>query len=91
MGTTHPRHSNEEMARRGDAIYERDIRHLIEKDHAGQFVVIDIESGAFEVDADEIAASNRLLARVPDAQMWLRRVGSPYARRFGTRNRPVIP
>ena len=36
---------------------------------------------------DEIAASDRLLARRPDAQVWLRRVGSRYARRFGQRHR----
>ena len=42
----------------------------------GKFVVIDIDTGAYEVDADELAASDRLLARYPDAQVWLRQVGS---------------
>jgi hypothetical protein len=32
-----------------------------------------------------MAASDRLLALVPNAQVWLRRVGSRYARRFGAR------
>ncbi|MFY9820882.1 MAG: hypothetical protein WAM82_05835 [Thermoanaerobaculia bacterium] len=53
------RYSREEVARRGDEIYE--------------------------IDRDEIAASDRLLARHPNAQVWLRQVGSPYARRFGPR------
>ncbi len=48
-----------------------------------------IESGAYEIDADELAASDRLLARKPDAQMWLRRVGSRYAHRFGPRYQSV--
>jgi ABC-type branched-subunit amino acid transport system ATPase component len=82
-----PRHSKEEFARRGDEIYEREIVSRFGPDDEGKFVVIDIETGAYEVDRDEIAASDRLLARLPDAQVWLRRVGSHYARRFGQRQR----
>lgn len=82
---TQPRYSKEEFAQRGDAIYERDIRPVVETGNEGRFVAIDIETGAYEVDADELAASDRLFARVPTAQVWLRRVGSRYARRFGGR------
>ena len=85
MATLKPRYSIEEFARRGDEIFERDIApHLGEEDPA-KFVVIDIESGAYEIDEDELAASDRLRARKPDAQVWLRRVGSRYARHFGPR------
>lgn len=85
MATIKPRYSKEEFARRGDEIYEKSIRQHLKKNDAGKFIVIDIETGAYEIDADEIAASDRLLARVPDAQVWLRRVGSRYAHRFGPR------
>jgi hypothetical protein len=91
MAAARPHYSKEEFARRGDAIYERDVRPAVGASHEGQFVVIDIETGAYEIDADEQAASDRLLARVPGAQVWLRRVGSPYARRFGGRGRSVAP
>ena len=37
----------------------------------------------WEMDADEMAAGDRLLSRVPDAQMWMTRVGYGYTRRFG--------
>src|SRR5581483_11934154 len=50
----------------------------------GKFVAIDIETGAYEVDADELAASDRLLTRVPNAQIWLRRIGTCHARHFGS-------
>ncbi len=59
-------------------------------DDESKFVVIDIETGAYEIDADEVAASDRLLARYPNAQIWLRQVGSRYARRFGPRQRAVV-
>ncbi len=89
MAHLQPRYSKEEFARRGDQIYERDIAPLVTEEDQGKFIVIDIESGAYEIDADEITASDRLLARKPDAQMWLRRVGSRYARRFGPRYQSV--
>ena len=80
---TQPRYSREEFARRGDDIYERELRPLLDTENEGKFVAIDIETGAHEIDANELAASDRLLARIPNAQIWLRRIGSHYAHRFG--------
>ena len=87
MSTPGPRYSKEEFARRGDAIYDRDVGPLVGPEDEGKFVFIDIETGAYEIDRDELAASDRLLARKCDAQMWARRVGSRYARRLGPRHR----
>jgi hypothetical protein len=88
MAATQPRYDKEEFARRGEAIFEKDIRPVIGAANKRDFVVIDIETGAYEIDSNELAASDRLLARVPTAQIWVRRVGSPYARHFGGRGRP---
>ena len=85
MPVPKPRYSKEEFARRGDEIYDREIRPRVGPDDEGKFVVIDIETGAYEIDQDELTASDRLLDRRLDAQMWTRRVGSRYARRFGPR------
>ena len=83
MTVRQPRYPKEEFARRGDEIYNRDIRPLVEtEENKGKFVLIDIETGAWETDADEMTAAKRLEARVPDAQVWMRRVGSRYAYRF---------
>ena len=87
MAVSQPRYSKEEFARRGDAIYEHDLRSHVETGNAGKFLVIDIDTGAYEIDADELLASDRLLARYPDAQIWLVRIGSRYARRFGSCSR----
>jgi hypothetical protein len=88
MGTTRrPRYSKEEFARRGEEIFEKEIRpHLIDANQR-DFVLIDIESGAFEVDANEDVAADRLETRIPDAQIWMRRVGSPVTRHFGGRGK----
>jgi hypothetical protein len=82
-----PSYRKEEFARRGDTLYETKIRPLVEAGNEGKFVVIDIETGEYEVDEDELKASDRLLKRVPDAQVWLVRVGSRFARRFGAHPR----
>jgi hypothetical protein len=84
-----PRYSKEEFARRGDEIYDRVIQpHVIQGDK-GKFVLIDIETGDYEMDWNELVAHDRLVLRHPDAQVWFTRVGSRYARRFGPRYRPV--
>lgn len=84
-----PRYSREEIARRGDEIYEREILPRLSPNDEGKFALVDIETGDYEVDRDEVAASDRLLARRPDAQVWVRQVGSRFARRFGPRFKTV--
>ena len=79
-----PHFSKEEFARRGDEIYERELQSMLEGGHQGEFVAIDIETGIYETGGDELAASDRLLARSPNAQIWLRRIGSRYSHRFGS-------
>jgi hypothetical protein len=88
MAATQPRYDKDEFARRGEAVYECDIRPTIGAANKRDFLAIDIETGAFEVDTDELAASDRLRTRVPNAQIWLRRVGSRFARHFGGHREP---
>jgi len=83
MSTYERRYSKEEMARRGEEIYTR-IKPAIENGNEGKFVAIDIETGDYEMDADEMAASDRLRVRHPDAQTWLVLIGSRTARHIRT-------
>ena len=85
MATTKRRYSKEEIVKRGGAIFEKDVRPHLEGRDPMDFVVIDIETGAYEVDAKELAACDRLRERIPDAQIYARRVGSPFARHLGGR------
>jgi hypothetical protein len=52
-----PRYSRDEFARRGDEVYERNLRSLLDRENEGKFVTIDIETGTYEVDANELAVS----------------------------------
>lgn len=70
-----PRYSKDEHARRGAEIYEQQVRAQVEAGNHGRVVAIDVDSGTFEIDADSLPAATRLLARVPDAQVWCVRIG----------------
>jgi hypothetical protein len=87
MTVRQPRYSKEEFARRGDEIYESQVRRQIdEESDRGKIVAIDIETGAFEVADDILPASKLLLARIPDAQTWFVRIGHRAVDRFGSRS-----
>jgi hypothetical protein len=83
MATQQRKYSKEEVARRGDEIYRRDIRAQVEPHRNGEIVAIDVESGAWEIDPDQITAAHRLEERYPDATVWVVRAGSRYLTRFG--------
>lgn len=76
--------SHEEVAERGEALYDREIRPRVEGCRTGSYVVLDIESGEYEVDVDDLAATKRLLKRCPNAIVYGLRVGRSAAYRLGT-------
>ena len=75
--------TQEETARLGKEIYGRDIRPLVEADHRGEVVAIDVESGDYAVADTASVAARRLRAQRPDADVWLMRVGYRTLRHFG--------
>jgi hypothetical protein len=89
MTIRQPRYSKEEHARLGTALYEERVRSQVEAGNGGRIVAIDVDSGAFEIADDSLMASQRLLARYPDAQIWCIRVGYPAVHHFGPRLRAL--
>ena len=79
------RYDKEEFARRGDEIYQQFVRAAVEPGNKGRIVAIDIESGAYEMADDVLAATKRLYARCSAAQPWVVRIGHPAVHRFGPR------
>jgi hypothetical protein len=78
-----PRYSKEEFSRRGNEIYEAQVRQQVEEGNHGKVVAIDIETGAFEVDDAPMVAVDRLYERYPDAQPWVIRIGHRAVFRMG--------
>jgi hypothetical protein len=85
MTARQPRYSAEETARRGDEIYERNIRAQVETTHRRKVVAIDIDSGTYVIADNALTASERLLAQHPNAELWCVRVGSRVHHRMGGR------
>lgn len=83
MPLRQPRYSAEEHARRGDDLYEHQIRAQVEAGNHGKIVAIDVDTGAFAVADDVLTAADRLLAHYPNAQTWFVRVGHRAVHRFG--------
>ena len=90
MGTTGPRYSKEAFARRGDTIYERDIRPAVEAGNAGKFVVIDIETGDYEMDDDDLTAALRAYAKNPDGARYEMQIGYATSGTIGIAKYPVL-
>ena len=79
----HPRYSSEEIVRRGQALYDQQIRAQVETSHPGEFLVLDIETGDYETDRNELAGLKRAKAKNPDAALYILRVGESTAYRVG--------
>ncbi len=71
------------VAARGHAIYRKKVRPLVYPREKGKVVIIDVRSGDYEIGADSLAATDRLLARRPDAVMWGERIGYKAVAGFG--------
>ena len=81
----HPRYSNEEIGRRGQAIYEERLRPKVETGNKGKYLVIDIETGDYEMGDDLMALSDRLHAKHQGAALYAMRIGYPATGRIGGR------
>jgi hypothetical protein len=65
-----------EIARRGQDLYDREIRPEVEtSDNLGKIISIDIETGNYEIDDNLLASSSRLQQQFPDAVIWAERIG----------------
>lgn len=72
----HPQLSKEEIARRGEELYERSIRDRVEiAENVGKIISIDIDTGNYEIDDDLVVACYRLRSKQPDAIIWTERIG----------------
>jgi hypothetical protein len=86
MSISRARYSPEEFSRRGQELYDQKIRPNLRPDDMDPFIAIDIESGSYEIAPDDFAATERLLGKHPDAQIWIARVGQRAAYRIGSRS-----
>ena len=75
-------YTSQEVESRGEAIYVQQIRDKVDPKHKGEFLVIDIETGEYEINADDLVATKQLLAKHPNAVIYGLRIGYPTAYRI---------
>ena len=74
---------------RAYAIYDAQIRHLVEPERHGDYLTLDVTTGDYEIDADDMAANSRMLERHSPDTLVTMRIGYPAFGTFGKRVRPV--
>ena len=76
--------SREEVAKRAKQLYETTIRQQVElEENIGKMVIIDIETGEYEVDKTGLDASRNLSKKHPNARLFGIRIGYNVAISFG--------
>lgn len=77
-------YTSEAIVARGKAIYQQ-IKDEIELHHNGKFLVIDVKTGDYEIHDRGTAAITRLMAKHPNAVIYMVRIGCRTAYRVGFR------
>ena len=76
--------SGDEVARRGNAWYAESIRAKVETpENIGKMVIIDVESGDYELAESGLTAADRLYERHPQGKLFGIRVGYRAAATIG--------
>lgn len=66
--------TSETIAARGEEIYQS-LRDELESQHKGKIFVVDIETGDYEIDDEDLVATDHLLAKNPNAVTYGLRIG----------------
>jgi hypothetical protein len=76
-------YSPQEVESRGEEIYEDQLRKKVEPGNEGKFIVIDIQTGEYELDENDLQATKRARAKRPDVVLYGLRIGYPTAYTLG--------
>lgn len=77
-----------ETARRGEEIYERDIKPTLGEDQDGRYVAIDVDTGRWTIADTRLAASDEMYERNPETHdVFMLRIG--YRALFSLGGRPL--
>ena len=76
--------AEDEVVQRGHTLYQQKIRAAVDKaENKGKMLVINIETGEWEMDVDDVAAARRAKARFGGAPLFSMRIGYSAAYRIG--------
>jgi hypothetical protein len=75
--------TSEEVATRADEIYARRFQKLLESEHRGEFLALDILSEEYELGRDKFETVEKLRARLKKHRIVILRVGYEAADEIG--------
>jgi hypothetical protein len=79
--------SKEEVAARARTLYEQKIRPLVEPGNIGKYLVMDVNTGAYEIDHDDVVVMERAATRFPAGTLYGMRIGYRSMGRIGSHAR----
>ena len=71
----HSRYSTDEIVARGKEIYEQRLRNRLEPRNVGKYLVIDIETGEYEMDEDDLTAALRAYTKNSNGTRFEMQIG----------------
>ena len=77
---------SEDVVRRAQEFYERDLKPRLEPQQNGKFLVINADTGEYVLGEDDVVVSREASTRFPGAPLFSMRVGYRAAHRLGGRN-----
>ncbi len=77
-----------EIAHKGEEVY-RKISEQIEKDHSGDFVAIEVESGKYFLGPTQVEAIEKAKKLFPAKIFYLMKIGFPAVVTFSGYQRPL--
>ena len=66
-----------DLARKGELIYQQELKDLLEKTHLGKFCAIEVDSKDYFLGDTPVEASAYARKKYPDKVFYLVKIGSP--------------
>ncbi len=74
---------DEKFIEKGIALYEQNVVPHLKNEDTGKYVFLDVKTGGYVMDANQLNAYHQARSRFPDALFYIHRVGYKAAHSFG--------
>jgi len=72
-----------DVIQRGREIYETRLKALLEPEHIGEYLVLNVDTGEYELDPNHVEAARRAVSKWAAKTLCHLRVGGPELGRIG--------
>jgi len=72
----------DEIASRGQEIYAQTLKEKLERDHLGEIVAIEVETGDYFLGKTSIEATKKARQKYPNAVFYVVKIGYPVVHKF---------